>query len=203
MTRDLISLARTTGGRVHCGLLAMLVALVACSTRADVGTTPLSEPPAPANAQANAQTDAQADAQIDLGPAGMAAVMTSSTRAEVQAHEDWLEIRGGSDYLMHVHRGDLDLLDAKTDIVREYGVDFEEFVRDDEIATVYRTSDMGEARWHFIATREVEGLSYWCSTADEGVETLEAVNQMIEDCLTVELVEDVEPDAYVESEADR
>jgi hypothetical protein len=162
-------------------LLALVgsLALAGCTHAAEgqAATAPTPTPTTPPNTiEAN-------DITIDLSPHGMAASITAPHDAKVSAADDGVVLEGGDGFHLIVHRGALDPLEEKADIVKRYGVGFRRFVSDRGNEVIYETSFAGENRFHFFFTSKADvPIAYHCRTPNDGIPVFEEVETMIKAC---------------------
>lgn len=119
---------------------------------------------------------------VDLSPSGIGATIRGPEGAKAAAFEDYVTVDAEPDFHMQVHKGAIDVLAEKADIVKRWGPSFRRFVRDDERAVVYETEVAGDNRFHFLSWGDVEGLLYHCRSDKKGAQTVEAVDRMVAGC---------------------
>lgn len=128
---------------------------------------------------------------VDLSPSGIGATIRGPEGAKAAAHDDYVVVDAEPDFHMEVHKGAIDLLAEKAEIVKKWGPAFRRFVRDDEKAVVYETELAGDNRFHFLTWGDIEGLLYHCRSDKKGAETVEAVDRMLEGCHAITVHERV------------
>lgn len=163
-------------------LLAVVgsLALAGCSHAAE-GQAAASKPaPTPTAPPDPIEAD---DISIDLSPHGMAASITAPHDAKARAADDGVELQGGEGFHLIVHRGALDPLEEKAEIVKRYGVGFRRFISDRGNEVVYETSFAGENRFHFFLTSKADApIAYHCRTPSDGIAVFEEIETMITAC---------------------
>jgi hypothetical protein len=127
------------------------------------------------------------DISIDLSPHGMAASITAPNDAKARATDDGVELQGGEGFHLIVHRGALDPLKEKADIVKRFGVGFRRFVSDRGNEVVYETSFAGENRFHFFLTSKADvPIAYHCRTPNDGIAVFDEIETMIAACRDIQ-----------------
>ena len=177
-------------------LLALVgsLALAGCTHAAEgQAATPGPEPTAtPADA-----IEAE-DISIDLAPQGMAASIVAPHDAKARASNDGVELEGGGGFHLIVQRGPLDPLKEKADIVHRYGVGFRRFISDRGNEVVYETSFAGENRFHFFLTSKADApIAYHCRTPNDGIESFEAIETMLEACRDIRFRSEIDPEESI------
>jgi hypothetical protein len=133
----------------------------------------------------------------------MAASIAAPHDAQARVTTDGVELQGGEGFHLIMRRGSLDPLAEKASIVQRYGVGFRRFVRDRGTEVVYETSFAGNERFHFFLTSESEApIGYHCRTPDDGIDSLAAIETMVEACRDVRFRADIEPEASVAAQGD-
>jgi hypothetical protein len=161
-------------------LLALVgsLALAGCTHAAEGQAAASKPPPTPPPNPIEAD-----DISIDLSPLGMAASITAPRDAKARASDDGVELQGGDGFHLIVHRGALDPLEEKADIVKRFGVSFRRFVSDRGNEVIYETSFAGENRFHFFFTSKADApIAYHCRTPNDGIAVFDEVETMIEAC---------------------
>lgn len=173
--------ATMTTVRIHPSFLIGVASLAAfaavgCERQGTRAPSPMTE---------SAQEARATTVDVDLAPAGIAATIRGPEQARAAAKEDFVEVEAGDDFHMEVHRGAPDMLERKAEIVRRWGPRFRGFVRDDTDTVIYETGRASSPRFHFLTRGRVEGLDYFCNTADDGVGSLVAIDVMMNDCHSI------------------
>lgn len=172
-------------------VLAFALLLAACraSTYADAPA----EHPSPAQKlpDARAPDVERPTVDVDLSPSGIGATIRGPDGAKAAAFEDYVVVDAEPDFHMQVHRGPIDLLAEKADIVKRWGPAFRRFVEDDDKAIVYETEVAADERFHFISWGEKDGLLYHCRSSKHGAESMESVKRMLDGCHTITVRETV------------
>jgi hypothetical protein len=130
-------------------------------------------------------------ADVDLSPSGIGATIRGPEGAKAAAHENYVVVDAEPDFHMEIHRGAIDVLAEKADIVKRWGPSFRRFVRDDDKAVVYETEVAGDNRFHFVSWGDKQDLLYHCRSDKRGAETIEAVDRMLEGCHAITVHERV------------
>ncbi len=171
-----MSTARTLPLCLLAGATLVMATAAACQRQATHTPSAMSE----SAAEARATT-----VDVDLSSAGIAATIRGPEQARAKAKDDFVEVEAGDDFHMEIHRGAPDMLERKAEIVRRWGPRFRGFVRDDTDTVIYETGRDGSPRFHFLTRGRVEGLDYFCNTADDGVGSLVAIDVMMNDCHSI------------------
>jgi hypothetical protein len=158
-------------------------ALAGC-THAAEGQAATASKPTPTTPPNPIEAD---DITIDLSPHGMAASITAPHDAKVSAADDGVVLEGGEGFHLIVHRGALDPLEEKADIVKRYGVGFRRFISDRGDEVVYETSFAGENRFHFFLTSKPDvPIAYHCRTPNDGIAVFDEIETMIAACRDIQ-----------------
>ncbi len=168
--------------------------LVFAACRKEAATETPAEPPAPQAKVSDAPPKPAADhptVDVDLSPSGIGATIRGPDGAKAAAHDDYVTVDADPDFHMEVHRGKIDLLAEKAEIVKRWGPAFRRFVRDDKTAVVYETAVANEPRYHFLTWGEKQGLDYFCRSDKHGVGSVDAVQRMLDGCHTISVHEKV------------
>ncbi len=128
---------------------------------------------------------------IDLSPSGIGASIRGPDGARAKAEGDYVVVEADPDFHMTIHRGPIDVLATKADIVRRWGPAFERYVQDDDKIVIYETQAVGDTRFHFFTWGEVSSLQYHCTSDKRGAETIDAVRRMIDGCHAIEATKKV------------
>jgi hypothetical protein len=130
---------------------------------------------------------------IDLSPSGIAATIRGPDGAKASAGDGFVKVDAEPDFHMEVHRGPLDPLEEKADLVRRWGPAFQRFVQDDGDTVIYETDVAGDNRYHFFSAGKVADLLYHCRSDKRGAESIEAVQLMIVGCHAISAHDHVTP----------
>lgn len=167
--------------RVRAGWIVVLLPL-ACRHEASTTTEPSTSTDSPATARADDPAPEHPMVDLDLSPSGIAATIRGPEGAKASAKDGYVEVEAAPDFHMEVHRGPLDVLEEKADIVRRWGPSFRRFVQDDNKTVVYETEVAGDNKFHFVSHGDVDGLKYHCRSAKDGADSIEAIQRMIVGC---------------------
>jgi hypothetical protein len=128
---------------------------------------------------------------VDLSASGIGATIRGPEGAKAAAHGDYVTVDAEPDFHMQVHRGPVDVLAEKADLVKTWGLGFRRFVQDDKTAIIYETELAGDHRFHFLSWGEQGGLLYHCRSDKRGAESVVAVRRMLDGCHAVTVHERV------------
>jgi hypothetical protein len=173
-------------------ILVLAIACAACRQRAT--TDAPADHPTPEQKVPDVEPAPAADrptVDVDLSPSGIGATIRGPEGAKAAAHEDYVVVDAEPDFHMEVHRGPVDLLAEKAEIVKKWGPAFRRFVRDDDEAVVYETELAGDNRFHFLSWGDKDGLLYHCRSDKKGAESVESVQRMLDGCHAITVHERV------------
>jgi len=173
--------------------LAHCLALLCAACRPEAGADASAEHPTPAEKVPDAAPAAvdRPTVDVDLSPSGIGATVRGPEGARAAAHENYVVVDAEPDFHMEVHRGPIDVLAEKADIVKKWGPAFRRFVQDDDKSIVYETELAGDNRFHFLAWGDKEGLTYHCRSDKRGADSVESVQRMLEGCHAITVHERV------------
>ncbi len=175
----------------------LLVVLTAAACRRDgSSTTPDDDHAAGRSPTSDAESPPAHEhptVDIDLSPTGIAATIRGPEGAKASAREDFVVVDAEPDFHMEVHKGPLDPLAEKAEVVKRWGPSFRRFVQDDGKTVIYETEVAGDNRFHFFSAGEVDGMLYHCRSDKRGAESIEAVQLMIVGCHALDVTDRATP----------
>ena len=123
---------------------------------------------------------------IDLTEAGMGAKIVAPSEASVDADDDAVHVRGGSDFDMIVRRGGTDLWALRCELASERVPALVRFHITRPGLLTYEVEGLGGSRFHFAATGKAGGEAYTCRSSGDGVTELSRLDGMIRACESVD-----------------
>ena len=178
--------------RVHAVVLLSLMA-AACHRQATASSNDADSPTTSQPPEAAKKHDEHPTVEIDLSPSGIAATIRGPDGAKASAGDGFVKVDAEPDFHMEIHRGPLDPLEEKADVVRRWGPAFRRFVQDDGKTVIYETEVAGDNRFHFFSGGEVADLLYHCRSDKQGADSIEAVQLMIVGCHAISAHDHVTP----------
>lgn len=182
--------------RVHAVVLLSMFA-TACHRQATTSSSSdgdVASPPASSASSASTKTHPEhPTVEIDLSPSGIAATIRGPDGAKASAGDGFVKVDAEPDFHMEVHKGPLDPLEEKADVVRRWGPAFKRFVQDDGQTVIYETEVAGDNRYHFFSGGKVADLLYSCRSDKPGADSIEAVQLMIVGCHAISAHDHVTP----------
>lgn len=173
------------------GLAGFVLLCAACRPEAGADAPTQNPPLAEKVPDAPAPPADRPTVDVDLSPSGIGATIRGPEGAKAAAHEDYVVVDAEPDFHMEVHRGAIDVLAEKADIVKRWGPSFRRFVRDDDRSVVYETEVAGDNRFHFLSWGDIDGLLYHCRSDRRGADAIESVDRMVDGCHAITVHERV------------
>ena len=174
---------------------ALIACVIACVCVGCRPAAPASAPPHTSSSDDATSAVDKPTVDVDLSPSGIGATIRGPDGAKASAHEDYVVVDADPDFHMEIHRGAIDVLAEKAEIVKRWGPGFRAFVRDDDEAVVYETELAGDKRFHFVTWGQKKGLAYHCRSDKQGAQSVDAVDRMLDGCHSIDVHEHVDAPA--------